>query len=464
MTNKSIDTPVDAISMGIFMNRLLSIVEEMGHVLIRASFSTNIKERKDCSVAMFDRQGRLIAQASHVPLHLGSLSGSVRTVLDHYGPEGISEGDCFICNDSYLAGGTHAPDINFVTPIFVDGKLSFFAANCGHHSDVGGSVPGSTSHSAKTVFEEGIRLPIMRIRRKGELDSDLLEMIAHNTREYEERLLDLNVQIATNDRGAQLMHSLVLQLGLSRVESSIEDLLTYTEARLRQRIAELGEVSGSFTTWLDDDGFEGDQVPVQANVRAEGGRLTVDFEGSGPQSRGSFNVPRSALQASVYYAVKTMIDPELMPNEGMFGAHRHLGPRGQHRQSGLSRRGRFAREHGPEGGRRGRRCLQPVRCRRPAHGLGQRRDDHHRPVRPGPARWPDLRLYRNHRRRCRRAFGPGRNGRRACPRHEHVEPSRRGAGDRVSAAGRGIRPGSRHRRRRAPAGRPWHHPPHPVAR
>ncbi|WP_211105121.1 hydantoinase B/oxoprolinase family protein [Azospirillum brasilense] len=321
-------TAPDPIAMEVFSNRLLSIVEEMGHTLIRSSFSTNIKERKDCSVAMFDAAGRLIAQASHVPLHLGSLAGGVRAVLARYPLEAMRPGDAFIGNDAYLAGGTHAPDIGIVTPVFVEGRVRFLAANCGHHSDVGGSVPGSTSHTARSVFEEGIRLPVLRIRRAGEIDTDLLEMIAHNTRDFEERLLDLKVQIATNDRGAALMAELAARIGMAAVERAVDDLLAYTARRLRRRIAETGDNRGSFTTWLDDDGYGGDPVPVRATVTIRGERLTVDFTGSGPEARGSFNMPRNALEASVYYAVKAMLDPELMPNQGMFEAIAITAPEG----------------------------------------------------------------------------------------------------------------------------------------
>ncbi|WP_144641186.1 hydantoinase B/oxoprolinase family protein [Bordetella genomosp. 13] len=308
----------DAIEMEVFSNRLLSITEEMGNTLIRSSFSSNIKERKDCSVALFDAAGRLVAQAAHVPVHLGSLSGGIDAVLRRYGTQGIRPGDAFLCNDSYLAGGTHAPDITVVSPVFHDGVLRFFAANIGHHTDVGGAVPGSTSHHLKTVWEEGLRLPAMRIVRAGELDLDLLEMIAHNTREPENRMHDIRAQIATNDKGAKLMLELVQQSGLDTVLSAIDSILAYTERRLRQRIAQLPDTSVTFVERMDDDGLGGDPVVIQANVQARDGQLHVDFTGTGKQARGAFNLPASALHASVYFAVKAMLDPELMPNNGMF--------------------------------------------------------------------------------------------------------------------------------------------------
>ena len=310
----------DPIAMEVFSNRLLSITEDMGNTLIRSSFSTNIKERKDCSVALFDARGRLIAQASHIPLHLGSLMGSVQAVLAHTPVERMRDGDAFICNDPYLANGTHMPDISIVTPVFLDGVVRFLAANVGHHSDVGGPVPGSISGRARSIFEEGLRLPVIRIVRAGELDQDLLFLIAHNTRDPDERILDLKVQIASNDRGARLARALAERMGWPAVEAAIEDLLAYTARRLRNRIAAMEDGAASFVAYLDDDGFGGDPVPIRATVRVSGERLEVDFAGTGPETRGALNVPDSALKASVYYAVKALLDPELLPNSGMFDA------------------------------------------------------------------------------------------------------------------------------------------------
>lgn len=322
-SNVSRSTPVqerafDPIGMEVFSNRLLAITEEMGNLLIRSSFSTNIKERKDCSVAIFDKRGRLVVQATHIPVHVGSLSGAVDAVLAKLSLDDIRPGDTFVSNDAYLAGGSHSPDITFVTPVFYAGRLEFFVTNTGHHSDVGGAVPGSTAHHLRTVWEEGLRIPVMRIVREGELDTDLLEMIAHNTREYENRLHDIKAQIATNERGVKLVNDLIETSGLHAILSSVEDILDYTERRLRKAISELPKGKVSFTELMDDDGLGGDPVPITANVEVRGSDLVIDFEGSGPQSRGGFNISFNALRASAFYAVKTMLDPELMPNNGMF--------------------------------------------------------------------------------------------------------------------------------------------------
>src|SRR5918999_777986 len=168
---------LDPIAMEVFSNRLLAITEDMSNTLIRSSFSTNIKERRDCSVALFDGKGRLIAQGRQIPLHLGSLAGGIDAVLRDVPRETIRDGDVFICNDPYLANGSHLPDINLITPIFWERELVAFAANTGHHADVGGVVPGSIAGGSRSIFEEGIRIPVARIVNAGEIAADLLKLI-----------------------------------------------------------------------------------------------------------------------------------------------------------------------------------------------------------------------------------------------------------------------------------------------
>lgn len=318
----------DPVAMEIFSNRLLTITEEMGNTLIRASFSPNIKERKDCSVALFDSRGRLISQASHIPMHLGSLSGGVATVLKQYALEDLHDGDAFMCNDAYLAGGTHAPDITIVTPVFCEGECAFFAANIAHHSDVGGSTPGSVTPTAKTVFDEGLRIPLVKVVRAGVVDTDLLSLIIHNSREPDDRLADLKVQISANERGRQLMLNLAAQVGLSSLRQSIDDILLYTETRLRRVIAQLPDGKASFRTYLDDDGFGGDPVPIVATLCIAGDELSIDFTGTGAQARGGYNMPESAMWACVLYSVKAMLDPDIIANEGMLKAITFNAPRG----------------------------------------------------------------------------------------------------------------------------------------
>lgn len=319
----------DPIAMEVFANRLLSITEEMGHILIRASFSTNIKERKDCSVGMFDARGRCIAQAAHMPLHLGSLLGAVRSVLEHTPAERMKDGDAFVCNDVFLARGTHQPDITIVTPIFRDGRVLFFAVNTGHHSDVGGPYPGSMSQTARSIFEEGLRIPVMRIAREGEVDEDLLRLIAHNSREPVERTLDLRAQIAVNRRGAELMQRLVDADGVTATERAVDDLIAYTARRLRARIAAMPDGEWHGERWMDSDGVPGgEKIRLKVRVAVKGGDLLLDFAGSAPQARGAMNVAGVALEATCYYAVKALLDPDLPANSGLFDSIRLSAPEG----------------------------------------------------------------------------------------------------------------------------------------
>ncbi|MEM5439393.1 hydantoinase B/oxoprolinase family protein [Paraburkholderia diazotrophica] len=310
-------TKFDSIGMEVFSNRLLSITEDMAINMMRSSFSSQIKERRDFSVGLFDAQGRLVAQGTHIPIHLGSLLGSVQAVLRRYTLDQMVEGDAFICNDPYLAGGTHLPDISIVTPIFEDGRPFMFAANIGHHEDIGGPIPGSTSANARSLFEEGLRLPVIRIARAGEVDEDLLSVISANSRLPEERTLDLKVQIATNLHGAEAVHQLVRRMSKEGVQAAIDAVLAYTKERLRQRILALADGKYSFTTYLDDDGFGGDMIPISATVTIAGDKLSVDMSGSGPQARGGMNVAENALNATVYYCVKALLDPDLMANSGL---------------------------------------------------------------------------------------------------------------------------------------------------
>jgi N-methylhydantoinase B/acetone carboxylase, alpha subunit len=309
----------DPIEMEVFVNRLLSITEDMNNTLVRSSFSTNIKERKDCSVALFDGKGRLVSQGTQIPLHLGSLNGAVAAVIERYGLDGIREGDTYICNDPYLAGGSHLPDVNVVTPVFHEGKLVFFTANVGHHSDFGGVVAGSIAGGLRSIFAEGLRLPVIRIVNQGVLDDDLLNLIANNTRDPEERALDLKVQIATNNRGAAAIAGLIRQMGIEKTLQAVEDVLVYTRLRLLKRIGELKQGSYEFTNWLDDDGLgDGDPVPVCVKVTVRPDGLEFDFSGSGPEARGAMNLPLNAVYACVYYSVKALLDPEISANAGMF--------------------------------------------------------------------------------------------------------------------------------------------------
>lgn len=307
----------DPIEMEVLSNQLLAIAEDMGSILIRSSFSSNIKERRDCSTALFDAAGRLIAQADHIPIHLGAMIGAVETILKRYDLADMAPGDAFVCNDPYLAGGSHLPDISIITPVHHEGRVRYFCGNIAHHADVGGRTPGSTSGTSRSIFEEGIRLPVIRIARGGAIDEDLVDLIVANCRDPEERALDLRTQIGANQRGARMLLDLTERAGPDTLAQAIDDLLAYTRQRLANRIAALPDGAYTFRRDLDDDGYGGPTVPIVCTARVKGGQLTLDFSGSGPEARGAVNLPDSALKASVYYSVKAVLDPGLLPNQGM---------------------------------------------------------------------------------------------------------------------------------------------------
>lgn len=236
-------------------------------------------------------------------------------------------GDVFICNDPYLAGGTHIPDVSVITPVFVEGTL-YFCANIAHHTDLGGPIPGSISGESPNLFWEGLRLPVIRLVRAGQLDEDLLELIACNCRESEERKLDIKVQVAANARGAALLEKLVARTGAVEIEHAVEDLLSYTGLRLRKAIEGLKPGKSTATSQMDHGGRGGPPLTIRASVEARDGRLIIDFDGTDPQAAGALNVVLSALRATVYYAVKALVDPDLLPNSGMFEGIEISAPKG----------------------------------------------------------------------------------------------------------------------------------------
>jgi len=314
------DAPIDAIALEVFSNRLLAIAEEMGRRLVRSSFSPNIKERRDCSTALFAADGRLIAQAAHIPIHLGSLFGAVQAIVEKFPLERMRPGDAFIANDAYLCAGTHLNDISIVEPVFVDGRVQYFSACIGHHTDVGGPTPGSIAPDAASIFEEGIRIPATQVVRAGVVDRGLIELIAHNTREPDVRILDLDVQIAVSSFGAARLADLAAREGGPETAVLADALVDYARRRLAVRIQDLPDGEYSHTVWMDDDGLGGDPLPIRANVTVRGDSLSFDFEGTGPQSRGGFNLLPSGVMATVGYAVKALLDPDLPPNSGLFQA------------------------------------------------------------------------------------------------------------------------------------------------
>jgi N-methylhydantoinase B len=316
---------LDPIGVSVIASGLIAVTEAMGAALIRGSFSPNIKERRDCSTAVFDAEGRLVAQAEHIPLHLGSMLGVVQAVLETHPLEALQQGDAFVANDPYLGGGTHLPDVTVVSPFFFENRLLGFAANIAHHADIGARAPGGISGDARSIEEEGLRLPPTRLATKRGLEQAVVELFASRCRMPEQRVLDLTGQVAANRVGLSELHLLFEKWGHASVLNAVEWWLEATARRLRAAVARLPD--GAYEAEDEIEGLEEDgMIPVRALLRVQDDRLSLDFTGTGPPSIGAINVPFNALLATVYYAVKASLDPELPSNSGFHRAVQVTAP------------------------------------------------------------------------------------------------------------------------------------------
>jgi N-methylhydantoinase B len=320
---------IDPITLEIIGNMLLSVAEEMGITLVKTAYSTNIKERKDCSTAIFDAQGQMIAQAEYVPMHLGSMLSVVGEVLKKFPKESIRPGDMFVTNDPYSGGGTHLPDITMVSPVFVEERLVAFVANIAHHSDIGGMVPGSVSANSDTIFQEGLRIPLGRICRSGELLQETYDYITLNTRTPVERGGDLNAQIASNIAGAKRMGEVVRKYGPDYFSECTDALLDYAELLMCEGIRTLPNGTYTFEDYLDDAGANSDSpIPIRAAVTIEDGMAIVDFAGTSPQVSGPLNMTYSGLLTTVFYCFKAVAGQSIFSNQGIYRALKVTAPEG----------------------------------------------------------------------------------------------------------------------------------------
>ena len=306
----------DPVSFEILKNSLISIAEEMGVVLRRSSFSPNIKERRDYSCALFNASGQLVAQAEHIPVHLGAMPYSVQVVLKEFGDD-LSQGDDVILNDPYR-GGTHLPDITMVSPIFFNDRPVGFAANRAHHADVGGIAPGSMSALARDVNQEGVRIPPVKAWKKGEKNRQILDFVLTNVRTPKERLGDLMAQRAANLVGARRLKELVGKSSILTIEKGMDQLINYSKQLMLKRISELPRKSSSAVDYLDDDGFDKTDIPIRVKVTIERQSITFDFTGSSPQVPGPLNAVFSVTLSAVYYVVRCVTDPSIPANAGCF--------------------------------------------------------------------------------------------------------------------------------------------------
>ena len=319
---------IDPITLEIIGNALRSVTDETFVALMKSAYSTNIKERRDHSCAIMDATGRLVVQAAEaLPIHIASMSGLMEALLKKFGDD-IQDGDIFIANDPHVAGGTHLPDINYAMPVFIGGDLVAFVCNIAHHADVGGIAAGSMAGGMSEIFQEGLRIPVIKLFRRGELQQDVMDLLLLNVRVPRERRGDHFAQIAACRLGRRRLEEVVATYGKSVVMTSFDEILNRTERRMRDTISQMPDGRYQFEDVLDSDGVGSVDIPIKLEVLVEGDNITFDFSGTAAQVTGNVNVTLNATQASVCYALKALLDPELANNQGALAVPKIIAEHG----------------------------------------------------------------------------------------------------------------------------------------
>lgn len=300
---------VDPIELQVLSGGLRAICDEMGAVLVRASYSPNIKERHDCSTALFDAGGELVMQAEHIPVHLGSMPAAVESVAALAGGGPIAADDLWILNDPFH-GGTHLPDITLISPLLLADGLAGWVASRAHHADVGGPTPGSMPADSRTLAEEGVVIEPQRV------DDEDLARIAARMRRPSERLADLRAQRAANRRGAMRVAELAGRIGAERLRAGMAAVLDYAERRSRSAIAALAD--GVYEAADELEAAGGGAIPLRVAVAVAGERIGVDFAGSATQVEGNLNCPMPVTRAATLFAIRALTDPDAPASAGAF--------------------------------------------------------------------------------------------------------------------------------------------------
>lgn len=316
-------TRPDGVTLALWRGLFAACAEEMGATLMRAAHSPNITERLDHSCALFDARARLVAQAAHIPVHLGSMPRAVEAAL-RLAP--FRPGDAVLLNDPY-DGGTHLPDLTVVSPVFLPGRSrpSFFVASRAHHADVGGAAPGSLP-IAREVHEEGVRIPPVFVRRDGREVPGVLELLLANVRTPHERRADLAAQFGAQVTGERRLQELAARSGAAELERAASDLLATTERHARALVRRLPQGRWRHEDALDDDGLGHGPLPIRVALTVKGGSVTADFTGSAPQAEGPVNAVRAVTTAAVLYVLRCVLAEDLAVNDGLLRVVRVVTP------------------------------------------------------------------------------------------------------------------------------------------
>ncbi|WP_435062460.1 hydantoinase B/oxoprolinase family protein [Halobaculum sp. EA56] len=333
------DAGVDSVTLEVIRNGCEAVAEEMNATLVRTGYSPNIKERRDCSTALFDADGEMIAQAETMPVHLGAMPYSVAAAVEAFPAETLSPGDSVLLNDPFR-GGAHLPDLTLVTPVHdaAGEEVVAFAANRAHHADIGGSTAGSVAADSTEIYQEGLRIPPVKFEEgtgavgedgtpEGEVREDVLSMVLANVRTPEERRGDLRAQVAANATGRRRFRDLAEEHGAD-LPPAVEEIKDYSERRMRAELAELPDGTYEFADALDDDGRGNEDLAVEAAVTVDGDEVTVDFTGTAEQTEGPVNAVLAVTASATYYAVRCVTDPDIPPNHGCYRPIEVVAPEG----------------------------------------------------------------------------------------------------------------------------------------
>ena len=312
---------VDPITLEIMRNAFQSIADEMTAALVRTAYSTNIKDRRDCSCALLTTQGDVVAQTElGTPFHLGVMPAAVKVILQHYPLSELESGDVVISNVPYPMGPGHLSDVTIMTPIFHGEKLVALAANQAHHVDVGGYAPGSMPFGVTEIYQEGLQIPPIKLMKRHRVDQEILGLIMQNVRTRKVTQGDIMAQVAANNVGGQRLCELLDKYGADKLLLYMDELLDYAERGMRAGIKKIPAGTYSSEDYVEGDGINDDLIKIKATIVVGEDRIVVDFAGTDKQVKGPMNARISAAEACVYFALKCVIDPDLPTNSGAYRA------------------------------------------------------------------------------------------------------------------------------------------------
>jgi len=310
---------VDPVTLEVMRNTLYSITDEMSAALVRTAYSTNIKDRRDCSCALYTSDGRVVAQSEiGTPLHLGVMPKVIKSILQKFNTAQMDPGDHFILNTPYPSGPGHLNDITIMHAIHCNGRVIALVANQAHHVDVGGYAPGSMPFGITEIFQEGIQIPASKIMSHGEIIIDVFELIKSNVRTKDEFSGDIMAQISANNVGRKRFLEVIKKYSLEEVSFYMDEIMNYSERRMRSGIRLLPQGEYEFEDYLEGTGISDEIINIRAKIMIQKSSINVDFSGTHPQVKGPINCKLPTVEACVYYVMKCIIDPGLPPNDGAY--------------------------------------------------------------------------------------------------------------------------------------------------